>query len=475
MSCRATLELLNEVGYTRERESGARGGPRGRRAPLAARRARGPSALRSLLPVVVPRACARLERRPLGLARARARTASSSLVLDTGCSSSPSSRRRSPSACRSRGSSCAPTSPGGALWAIAARAAARRSRATWRRSRSSAALGPARAAPAAARAARRRARARDLRASGGRARADALDLSVRLPARRVGAPRARPVARGGGPGLGRSPPGGVLARRPPRAAAVDRGGRAARRALRAGRLRRRLADAVHVADARDLPPVPGALRPRRRRRSSRSSSSRSPASCSSSSCAFAAGRARYHRAVAGRVAPRRAGSPRRAGAGRRSAFCALVVALFLVRPAGRAGLLAAQAAPLDRLDVVPWRAACDSVASRRPRSRGRRRRGAAGGDPRRSAIRGRWSRLLERASFAANALPGIVIALVARLLRRPLRSWLYQTLTLLVFAYVVRFLPQALAGSQLRSDRRPTARGGRPRARARPRRTTLRG
>jgi iron(III) transport system permease protein len=60
--------------------------------------------------------------------------------------------------------------------------------------------------------------------------------------------------------------------------------------------------------------------------------------------------------------------------------------------------------------------------------------------------RTRLTALLERLSFAGNALPGIVIALSLVFFAANYASRLYQTLALLVFAYVVRFLPQALAG-----------------------------
>ena len=60
----------------------------------------------------------------------------------------------------------------------------------------------------------------------------------------------------------------------------------------------------------------------------------------------------------------------------------------------------------------------------------------------------RWTRLTERATYAANALPGIVIALALVFFATRAAPVLYQTLALLVFAYVVRFLPQALAGTQ---------------------------
>jgi iron(III) transport system permease protein len=58
----------------------------------------------------------------------------------------------------------------------------------------------------------------------------------------------------------------------------------------------------------------------------------------------------------------------------------------------------------------------------------------------------RFTRGLERASFAGNALPGIVIALSLVFFAANYASFAYQSLALLVFAYVVRFLPQALAG-----------------------------
>jgi iron(III) transport system permease protein len=59
----------------------------------------------------------------------------------------------------------------------------------------------------------------------------------------------------------------------------------------------------------------------------------------------------------------------------------------------------------------------------------------------------RWTRLLERTSYASNALPGIVIALSLVFFAANYASPVYQTLSLLVIAYVVRFFPQALAGA----------------------------
>jgi iron(III) transport system permease protein len=58
-----------------------------------------------------------------------------------------------------------------------------------------------------------------------------------------------------------------------------------------------------------------------------------------------------------------------------------------------------------------------------------------------------WTRRLQRATYASNALPGIVIALSLVFFSTRVAPGIYQTLLLLVAAYVVRFLPQALAGA----------------------------
>jgi iron(III) transport system permease protein len=60
----------------------------------------------------------------------------------------------------------------------------------------------------------------------------------------------------------------------------------------------------------------------------------------------------------------------------------------------------------------------------------------------------RWTRALERVAYGANALPGVVVALALVFFAARYLGALYQTLALLVFAYVVRFLPQALAGAR---------------------------
>jgi len=57
-----------------------------------------------------------------------------------------------------------------------------------------------------------------------------------------------------------------------------------------------------------------------------------------------------------------------------------------------------------------------------------------------------WTRVLERAGYLANALPGIVIALALVFFAARHAPVVYGTLGLLVLAYLIRFFPQALAG-----------------------------
>ena len=59
----------------------------------------------------------------------------------------------------------------------------------------------------------------------------------------------------------------------------------------------------------------------------------------------------------------------------------------------------------------------------------------------------RWTRSLERVTYASNALPGVVIALALVFFAARYAPGVYQTLALLVFAYVVRFLPQAVSAA----------------------------
>ncbi|HVM69347.1 MAG TPA: iron ABC transporter permease [Gaiellaceae bacterium] len=128
------------------------------------------------------------------------------------------------------------------------------------------------------------------------------------------------------------------------------------------------------------------------------------------------------------------------------AACGAVVGVFLLLPVSVLVYWTWQAVPLGRPIDVAWQAAFNSalasalaaavaVAAALPVVYLAHRRPAW------------WTRLLERACFTANALPGIVVALSLVFFGARYGGIAYQTLALLVFAYVVRFLPQALAAS----------------------------
>ncbi len=123
-------------------------------------------------------------------------------------------------------------------------------------------------------------------------------------------------------------------------------------------------------------------------------------------------------------------------------YCTTVVGAFLVVPAVVLGYWLVRG--LDRAEV-PIREALNSVSAS----------ALAAGVAALAALPiallahrwpSRWTRLLERLAFAGNALPGIVIALSLVFFAANYASPIYQTLALLVFAYVIRFLPLALAG-----------------------------
>ena len=62
--------------------------------------------------------------------------------------------------------------------------------------------------------------------------------------------------------------------------------------------------------------------------------------------------------------------------------------------------------------------------------------------------RGRVSALLERAAYAGQALPAIMVALSLVFFAARYLAPIYQTLAVLVFAYAVRFLPEALGATR---------------------------
>ena len=61
---------------------------------------------------------------------------------------------------------------------------------------------------------------------------------------------------------------------------------------------------------------------------------------------------------------------------------------------------------------------------------------------------GRLSLWIERSTYTGYALPGIVIALALVFFGANYTVFLYQTLAMLIFAYVIRFLPQAIGSAQ---------------------------
>jgi iron(III) transport system permease protein len=61
---------------------------------------------------------------------------------------------------------------------------------------------------------------------------------------------------------------------------------------------------------------------------------------------------------------------------------------------------------------------------------------------------GRLSSVVERSSYAGYALPGIVVALALVFFGTRVAPALYQSLAMLVFAWVVLFLPQAIGATR---------------------------
>ena len=127
------------------------------------------------------------------------------------------------------------------------------------------------------------------------------------------------------------------------------------------------------------------------------------------------------------------------------AWCTTVTAAFLALPAAVLCYWLARGLATDRIAGLPWHEAVNSLGAS----------GLAAGAAGLAAVPvallasrypSRVSRMLERLSYAGNALPGLVIALSLVFFAARYASPVYQTLALLVFAYVVRFFPQALSG-----------------------------
>lgn len=65
------------------------------------------------------------------------------------------------------------------------------------------------------------------------------------------------------------------------------------------------------------------------------------------------------------------------------------------------------------------------------------------------------STLLERSTFVANALPGIVVALAMVTVSIRVAQPIYQTATLLVLTYAIMFLPRAMVGTRAALEQAP--------------------
>ncbi|MXY93815.1 MAG: iron ABC transporter permease [Caldilineaceae bacterium SB0664_bin_27] len=158
------------------------------------------------------------------------------------------------------------------------------------------------------------------------------------------------------------------------------------------------------------------------------------------------GRPRYYRSSAGVSAPRK-----RVELGRSKwpalAFCGAVVLSALVLPTGvilfwlLRGLASGEPlAPVWEATLNSFRAgALAAIAA-----------AVLGLPVAYAAVRmgGRLMSFASRAVYLGYGLPGIVIALSLVFFGANFALWLYQTMWMLVFAYVVRFLPQAVGAMQ---------------------------
>jgi iron(III) transport system permease protein len=128
------------------------------------------------------------------------------------------------------------------------------------------------------------------------------------------------------------------------------------------------------------------------------------------------------------------------------AFCATVVGFFLVLPLGVLVWWSAQADPIVGRAPVAWDAALNSAL-------------AAGAAAAVAAVvvlpvallvwryPSRLSRMLERLTLFPSALPGIAVGLALVFFSARIAA-LYQTLAVLLLAYLIRFMPYALASTR---------------------------
>jgi iron(III) transport system permease protein len=154
------------------------------------------------------------------------------------------------------------------------------------------------------------------------------------------------------------------------------------------------------------------------------------------------GRGRYHRSGAGA-----ARQPATVTLGRwrwpALAFCAVVVGLAVVVPVATIGFWLVRGIAGGETFGPVWGATLNSVAAS----------GMAAGLAVLASIpvavlavrhRGMLAALVERGTYAGFALPGIVIGLALVFVAARYLPWIYQTLPLLLVAYLIRFVPEAV-------------------------------
>ncbi|HSI96918.1 MAG TPA: iron ABC transporter permease [Gaiellaceae bacterium] len=133
------------------------------------------------------------------------------------------------------------------------------------------------------------------------------------------------------------------------------------------------------------------------------------------------------------------------------AFCTLVSGVFLVLPLSVLGWWSVTADPITGRAGVAWDAALHSAATA----------GAAAALATvvvlpAAVLAWRYpshlSRLIERATLSPSALPGIAVALALVFFGSRVGGLLYQSIALLVAAYVLRFMPYALASTHASLD-----------------------
>ncbi|MDQ5852183.1 MAG: iron ABC transporter permease [Chloroflexota bacterium] len=153
-------------------------------------------------------------------------------------------------------------------------------------------------------------------------------------------------------------------------------------------------------------------------------------------------RGRYHRSTVGAVRPRNR-IQLRAWRWPAACFCSLVVLSALIMPVGVVAFWLVRGFQAGEPLRLVWLATWNSVYSS-ALAAALAVLAALPGAVLAVRFRSRLSTLLEGIAYTGYALPGIVIALALVRFASQYTPAIYQTLALMIFAYVLRFLPQAL-------------------------------